>query len=92
MELRFHLDPETDEPHIHQHGVTEDEVEAVLRRPGDDFPGSGGSRIALGQTDAGRYLQVIYVLDPDRLGAFVVTAYDLRGKALAAYRRRRKQR
>jgi len=25
-------------------------------------------------------------------GAFVVTAYDLRGKALAAYRRRRKQR
>jgi hypothetical protein len=37
MELRFHLDPETDEPHIHQRGVTEDEVEALLRRPGDDF-------------------------------------------------------
>jgi hypothetical protein len=92
MELRYHLDPETDEPHIYRHDVTEDEVEAVMRRPGDDFPGGGGSRIALGQTDAGRYLQVIYVLDPDRLGAFVVTAYDLRGKALAAYRRRRKQR
>jgi hypothetical protein len=38
MELRFHLDPETHEPHIHQHGVAEDEVEAVLRRPGDDSP------------------------------------------------------
>jgi len=24
------------------------------------------SRIALGQTDAGRYLQVVYVPDPDR--------------------------
>jgi Domain of unknown function (DUF4258) len=90
MHLRFHIDPETDEPHIHRHGVTEDEVEEVMLRPGDDFPGREGSRIALGQTDSGRYLQVVYVLDPDRLGAFVVTAYDLRGKALAAYRRRRK--
>jgi Type IV secretory system Conjugative DNA transfer len=42
-----------------RHGVTEEKVEAVLRRPGDDFPGSGGSRIALGQTDVGRYLQVV---------------------------------
>lgn len=91
MLLRFHLDPETDEPHIHRHGVTEEEVEEVMRRPADDFPARGGARIALGQTAAGRTLQVIYVLDEDRLGAFVVTAYDLRGKALAAYRRRRRR-
>jgi hypothetical protein len=88
MRLRFHIDPETGEPHIYRHGVTEEDVEEVMRRPGDDLPGREGSRIALGQTEGGRYLQVVYVLDNDRLGAFVVTAYDLRGKALAAYRRR----
>jgi hypothetical protein len=89
--LRFHLDPETEEPHIYRHGVNEEEVEEVMSRPGDDFPGRRESRIALGQTAAGRVLQVVYVLDEDRLGAFVITAYDLRGKALAAYRRRRRR-
>ncbi len=88
MLLRFHTDPETGEPHIYRHGVSETEVEEVLRHPGQDLPGRRGSRIALGRTDAGRFLQVIYVIDEDRLGAFVVTAYDLSGKALAAYRRR----
>lgn len=92
VQLRFHIDADSEEPHIYQHGVTEDEVEEVMRWPGDDFPGREGSRIALGQTDAGRFLQVIYILDEDRLGAFVVTAYDLRGKALTAYRRRRRKR
>lgn len=91
MNLRFHVDPETGEPHIYQHGVHEEEVEEILRRPGDDFPGRGGSRIALGQTEAGRFLQVVYVPDADRHGIFVVTAYDLRGKALTAYRRRRRR-
>lgn len=90
MRLRFHIDSETGQPHIYEHGVTEEEVEEVMGRPGDDFPGREGSRIALGQTASGRYLQVVYVLDQDRLGAFVVTAYDLRGKARAAYRRRRR--
>ena len=91
MNIRFYLDPETGEPHIYDHDVSEDEVEEVLRYPGDDFPGRQDSRIALGQTDSGRYLQVVYVPDADRRGVFVVTAYELRGKALAAYRRRRKR-
>lgn len=30
MQLRFHLDPETGQPHIYDHGVTEDEVKGVL--------------------------------------------------------------
>lgn len=90
MEIRFFLDPDTGEPHIYQHGVTEEEVEEVLRYPGDDLPGRRDSRLALGQTEAGRYLQVVYVPDPDRRSLFVVTAYDLRGKALKAYRRRRR--
>jgi hypothetical protein len=34
MEIRFYVDPETGEPHIYRHNVSEEEVEDVLRRPG----------------------------------------------------------
>jgi hypothetical protein len=88
--LRFHVHAETGLPHIYEHGVTEDEVRQVLARPGAEFAGRSNSRIALGQTVAGRYLEVVYVPDDDRSGAFVVTAYPLVGRALKAYRRRRR--
>ena len=88
MDIRFFHDPETDEPHIYDHGVTEEEVEYVLRHPGEDRPGSDDSRHALGQTAVGRYLRVIYVPDPGADSVFVVTAYELRGRPLQAYRRR----
>lgn len=90
-DLRFFIDPETEEPHIYGHGVTEEEVDEVLRHPGDDFPGRRNSRIALGVTSRGRHLQVVYVPDLETRGVFVVTAYDLKGKALSAYRRRRRR-
>ncbi len=80
--VRFYIDPETEEPHIYEHGVTEEEVEEVLREPGDDFPARNNSRIALGSTNSGRHLQVVYVPDSDAHDVFVVTAYDLRDKAL----------
>jgi hypothetical protein len=35
MNIRFYRDPATGEPHIYNHGVTEEEVEEVLRRPGE---------------------------------------------------------
>jgi hypothetical protein len=35
MELRFYEDPETGEPHIYNHGITEDEVRQVLAHPGE---------------------------------------------------------
>ncbi len=92
MTARFYNDRDTGEPHVHKHGLTEQEVEDVLSRPGEDRPGEQGARIAIGQTRAGRYLRVIYVPDPERHEAFVITAYDLRGKPLLAYRRRRRQR
>ena len=91
MNLRFYVDPETDEPHIHGHGVSGSEVEEILVRPGEDRPGQSGSRVALGQTTRGRYLRVIYVPDPEPNSAFVITAYELRGKPLLAYRRRRRR-
>ena len=92
MNIRFYIDPETSLPHIYRHGIQEDEVEDVLKRPSEDRLGHEGSRIAIGQTRAGRYVRVIYVPDPEPDSAFVITAYELRGKPLAAYRRRRRRR
>ncbi|MBI4817994.1 MAG: hypothetical protein HY791_17160 [Deltaproteobacteria bacterium] len=91
MNVRFYIDPETDEPHIHGHGVSEDEVEEVLLEPGEDRAGRDGSRVAVGQTSGGRFLRVIYVADeePESESVFVITAYQLTGKPLASYRRRR---
>lgn len=91
MELRFYIDPDSGDPHIHEHNATEEEVEQLMRGPGEDFPGRDGSRIKLGQTVAGRYLQVIYVPDEDADSVFVITAYELRGKAKTAFRRRQRR-
>lgn len=92
MRIRYYFDPDTGQPHVYNHGVREVEVEQVLRRPGEDRPGTEGSRIAIGRTEAGRYLRVIYVPDPEPDSVFVITAYELTGKPLTAYRRRRRQR
>jgi len=89
--LRFYVDPATGLPHIYKHSVSEDEVAEVLMRPGEDRRGKEGARVAIGQTEAGRYLRVIYVSDPTPGSVFVITAYDLRGKPLIAYRRRRRR-
>jgi hypothetical protein len=76
-------------PHIYRHDVYEDEVEDVVTRPGEDRPGKEGSRVAIGQTRSGRYLRVIYVPDPEPDSVFGITAYELSGKPLKAYRSRR---
>lgn len=68
MKLRFYIDPETGEPHIYRHGVTENEVEQLLRGPGEDRPGREDSRMAVGSTAQGRFLRVIYVPDPQNRG------------------------
>jgi hypothetical protein len=92
LNIRYYIDPETDMPHIYNHDVLEDEVEKVLTNPGEDRPGRDGSRIAVGQTAAGRYLRIIYVPDPEPNSLFVITAYELRGKPLIACRRRCRKR
>jgi uncharacterized DUF497 family protein len=88
MNVRFYIDRETEAPHIHKHGVNEEEVVDVLLSPGEDRPGPEDSRVAIGKTRAGRYLRVVYVADPEPDSVFVITAYELRGKPLLAYRRR----
>jgi hypothetical protein len=91
VKVQFYIDPVTGVPHIHNHDVGEEEVMDVLEKPAEDRPGREGSRVALGQTNAGRYLRVIYVTDPAPDSVFVITAYELTGKPLAAYRKRRRK-
>jgi hypothetical protein len=91
VKIRFYIDPETGQPHIHRHGISDSEVEEVLARPAEDRPGRDGSRVTIGQTTRGRYLRVIYVPDPEPNSAFVITAYELGGKPLLAYRRRHRR-
>jgi len=91
MDVRYYIDPETGLPHIYRHGVVEEDVEDVLRRPMEDRPGREGSRVALGRSRAGRYLRIIYVPDPVPDSVFVITAYRLGSKALRALRRRRRR-
>lgn len=91
MKTRYYIDPETDLPHIYRHNVSESEVEEILARPGEDRLGEKGSRVALGRTSGGKYLRVIYVPDPEPDSVFVITAFELRGKPLTAYRRRRRR-
>ena len=91
MELRFYEDPDTGQPHIYAHRVSEQEVEEVLRGRGEDLRATGNSRRKIGQTSAGRYLQVFYVPDEDPESVFVITAYEPQEKAKRAFRRRQRR-
>ena len=92
MNFRYYINPERGYPHIYDHGVEEYEVEDVIIDLDEDVRGQGNSRIAIGQTRGGRYLQVVYVRDPEPNSVFVITAYELTGRPLAAYRRRMRRR
>jgi hypothetical protein len=92
MLVRFLIDPDTELPHIFQHGVASEEVLDILRGPADHGPGKEGTRMAEGQTRGGRYLRVIYKENELDGSILVITAYDLGGKAKTAYRRRRRKR
>ncbi len=88
MEVRFYIDPESELPHISKHDVRESEVVEVLESPLEDGSGTEGARVAIGQTEAGRFLKVIYVPEPKPESVFVITAFELGPKALKALRRR----
>ncbi|MEK7729822.1 MAG: DUF4258 domain-containing protein [candidate division KSB1 bacterium] len=78
-------------PHIYNHGVHEDEVYDVLHHPIEDREAKNDARSASGQTQDGRYLRVIYSRDPEPNSVFVITAYDLTGKALHALKRHKRK-
>jgi hypothetical protein len=91
MEIRFYHDPSSGQPHIFHHAVGEDEVQMFWRRRAKTGLVVKGPD-AIGQTSGGRYLRVTYVPEPDSDSAFVITAYELKGKPLLAYKRRMRRR
>ncbi len=92
MRYRFYIDPETERPHVENHGVGLRECIEVLRNSMQDFASGPGSRQALGPTRDGRLLKVIYTIDGTSGEVFIITAYPLRGNQLKAYRRRSRRR
>jgi len=92
VHLRYYLDPNSGLPHIYGHDVSEDEVGEALAHRLEDVAGRRGSRIAVGQTESGRYLQVIYSPDEGRDSLFLITAYELTGRRLQAFKRRQRRR
>jgi hypothetical protein len=73
------------------HSIDGVEAESVVKRGQNETLVRDDSRVAIGQTSGGRYLRVIYVSNPEPRSVFVITAYELRGKPLVAYRRRRRR-
>lgn len=92
MDIRFYKDADSGLAHCYsQHGVTEREVIAILRRPSERLRrGDDAALVAEGQTDEGRYIRVIYREYHDQGYIFVITAYELTGNAKRAFRRRRR--
>jgi uncharacterized DUF497 family protein len=90
MLVRFYIDPDTDLPHCEKHGVQPEEALEVLRGTSHQGPGRNETRVAEGQTKHGRYLRVIFANRNDG-SIFIITAYDLTGKAKSAFRRRRRK-
>jgi hypothetical protein len=91
VRIRFYIDPQTDQPHVNGHGVSVAEAREIVRRPLEQRGGREGSTIAFGRTAAGRYLKVVYALDDDGEGVFVITAYDPTPNEVRALRRRLKR-
>ena len=92
MDVPYFCDPDAGLPHFARHGIETHEVDEVLVGPGEDLPAARTARMKLGRTSAGRFLQVVYVPDEDPRRVFVVTAYELMGKAKQAFRRRQRRR
>ena len=61
--------------HIAEHGVSAEEAEMVVKSAKKPFPRKIGDEkwIVVGRGRGGRFLQVIYLTDPDKI-AFVIHA------------------
>jgi len=75
--------------HVAEHGVDWEEAEMLVRQARPPFPQQIGEDklLVMGQGRGGRFLQVIYVLDPDDT-VFVIHARPLTDREKRRYRRR----
>ncbi|SRR6266446_2665411 len=73
-------DPEGNVQHIAEHGITPEEVEAVMNDPGTSFgvSASSGLPMAFGWSASGRYVTVVFErVEADPPTVRPVTAYEL---------------
>lgn len=91
MAFKFRWTEWNDE-HIGTHGVSRWEAESVVESPDRSYPRHIGDDrfIARGQADSGRYLQVIYVFDPED-AVFVIHARPLTDREKKQLRRSRRR-
>lgn len=88
MEFRWN---QWNQDHIAEHGVQREEAEYVVRNAAAPYPEERGDdkwRV-WGQTESGRYLQVVFVVDPEE-DIYVIHARPLTAREKKRYRRRRK--
>jgi uncharacterized DUF497 family protein len=78
--------------HIAKHRVDPAEAEMVVRQARTPFPQQIGDEklLVMGRGREGRYLQVVYLLDPDDT-VFIIHARPLTEREKRRYRRRRQQ-
>ena len=78
--------------HIGEHGVRRTEAQEVVETAAPPYPDYRGDDrwLVWGRSTSGRYLQVIFVLDPDGT-TFVIHARPLTEREKRAFRRRRRQ-
>lgn len=78
--------------HIAEHGVDWEEAEMVVQRAKPPFPEQIGDDklLVIGQGRGGRFLQVIYVLDPEDT-VFVIHARPLTEREKTRFRRRKRR-
>jgi uncharacterized DUF497 family protein len=77
--------------HATRHGVSKDEIEFVVNGAMPPYPEQigDGKSLVVGQDSAGRYVQAIYVTEPDGI-LFVIHARPLTDVEKRRFRRRRR--
>ena len=74
--------------HIAEHGVSPEEAEWVVEWARAPYPRRTGDRFLVrGPTEDGRYLQVVFVIDPPGV-VYVIHARPLTARETHRYRRR----
>lgn len=86
MEFRWN---EWNIEHVQQHGVAPEEAEWVVERAKPPYPErrEDDKWLVMGQATGGRFLQVIYIEDPEG-SIFIIHARPLNEREKQRYRRR----
>lgn len=85
MKVRFYLDPDTRNPHIFKHRVSEEETFAFFtNKQYFEFQRKDQSFEAFGKTLDGRLLQFAFRKERDG-SIFIITGYDIEDKEMILF-------